>query len=404
MNTPRLLIILNRFVIGGQAADTVSLAYHLKEGLDILILYGKSEADELEAGFLLQQYPGLKIRQISSLRRGINPLRDLAAFAAIIKIIKSFKPSIVHTHGAKSGLHGRLAAYFCGVKAIVHTFHGHVFHSYFNPVVSRLIICCERLLASITHATIVLSNSQYREVVQKFKISEPQKTTTIPLGLSFGNYHLSEQERLRFRQKFNIQPNDVAIGIVGRIVPIKNHRFFLTVVQSVLSSDVELKPVFLIIGDGFLRQQLQEFLRDNNISFGTTATDKCRVIFASWLTDVNEFMNGLDIVALTSLNEGTPLSLIEAQYFKNPVIATNVGGVKDTILDQQTGLLVENANLQMFTEKLVWLVNSPQRRFEMGEEGHRFITERYDKSVEVQQMTALYQRLLTRHKNLRQVY
>ena len=126
---PRLIIILNRFVIGGQAVDTIPLAWHLSNDFDILILYGEKEKDEVEPQFLLEQYPGLRLKKIKTLQRSINPFYDVVAFFSVLRTIINFKANIVHTHGAKSGFIGRLAAFMAGVPVIIHTFHGHFFHS-----------------------------------------------------------------------------------------------------------------------------------------------------------------------------------------------------------------------------------------------------------------------------------
>src|SRR5687768_7985377 len=140
---PRLLIIINRFVIGGQAADTIPLLYHLKDKYLIKVIYGEKEADEIEPLFLLQQYPGLDLQKMPSLKRSINPFADVISTFRMYKLIKAFKPDIVHTHGAKSGLTGRIAAKIWGKAVLVHTFHGHLFHSYFNAFTTKAIIQTE---------------------------------------------------------------------------------------------------------------------------------------------------------------------------------------------------------------------------------------------------------------------
>lgn len=392
---PRLLIILNRFVIGGQAVDTLPLAYFLAADFEILILYGEKEKDEVEPQFLLKQYPGLKLKKISHLQRSVNPLIDIVAFARLVFTIQKFKPHIVHTHGAKSGFLGRVSAWVCHVPVIVHTFHGHFFHSYFSKRVSRFIAALERQTGKITTAAVALSIAQKKELVEEFRILPASKIAIIPLGFAYDNNNDRDFFRDTFRNKYGLQNNDIAIGIIGRIVPIKNHLFFVQVVKKILSSQVSSRAAFFIIGDGQLRSQVEDELSKQQILFNNERiTDESRVVFTSWITNIYEVMNGLDIVTLTSLNEGTPLSIIEAQFFKRPVVATNVGGVKDTMEDAKTGFLIEKDDEKFFSEKIILLMSDEDLRVRMGEEGNKLAVQRFSKQKEVDKAKEFYFSLL----------
>jgi glycosyltransferase involved in cell wall biosynthesis len=399
-NNPRLLIILNRFVIGGQASDTLSLAYYLKPNFEILILYGEKEKDEIEILFLLDKYPGLTVKKIKQLRRTINPVVDLLALITLLIIIRKFKPDIVHTHGAKTGILGRITAFFCNVPVIVHTFHGHFFHSYFSSFVSSLVAAVERLMAKITTAVVALSEDQKQDLVEVYKVTTPEKVNIIPLG--FDLFPQTDLSRFRksFRDKYGIDNNVIAIGIVGRIVPVKNHQLFLKVADKILNEKPQHPLAFFIVGDGELKESLQQNLKEKGINYSTDKySDKKKIVFTSWVTSMEEVMNGLDIIVLTSLNEGTPLTLIEAQYFRKPVIATNVGGVKDTIEDGKTGFLVEPGNASAFADKLMGLVNDPLLRETFGAAGKKLVEHRFFKRIEVSLTQKLYFSLL-RKKNI----
>lgn len=392
---PKLLIILNRFVIGGQAADTIPLAWHLKNDFEILILYGEKEKDEIEPSFLLLMYPGILLKKIKYLKRSLNPFIDVLAFFHIFSVIRDFKPSIVHTHGSKPGLLGRLAAYISGVPVIIHTFHGHFFHSYFSKRISRFIAFLERSIGKITTRSIALSDSQKNELVSEYKIFPASKIAVIPLGFAFPNQENSEALRESFRKKYSIKEEDVAIGIVSRIVPVKNHSFFVNVIAEILGSFTASPVAFFIIGDGELRKQVEEELSQKKVSFSNSTIDvKTRVVFTSWLTNIPEVMNGLDIVTLTSLNEGTPLSIIEAQFFKKPVITTNAGGVKDSMKDGITGFLIRQNDITTFCEKLRLLIDNKELRSTMGKAGNKFATVTFSKHKEVTLTKNLYLSLL----------
>lgn len=392
---PRLLIILNRFVIGGQAADTISLAWHLKNDFEILVLVGEKEKYEIEPEFLLEKYRGIVIKKNKYLRRSINPFIDLLAFFHILIAIARYKPHVVHTHGAKPGFAGRMAAWIAGVPVIIHTFHGHIFHSYFSKRISGFIAVVERLAGKITACAITLSESQKNELVNQYKILSATKITVIPLGFAFDKDRDDAALRQNFRKKYNLHDRDIAIGIVGRIVAVKNHSFFVKVIHRILSSGMQNPPAFFIIGDGDLRVHVEKELHQKNITFSDKAiSPQTRVIFTSWLTNIYEVMNGLDIVGLTSFNEGTPLSIIEAQFFEKPVIATNVGGVKDSMEDGLTGFLVEKNDLISFCKKLTLLINDELLRNTMGKEGNKFVNAKFSKQKEITAMKDLYFSLL----------
>ncbi len=392
---PRLLIILNRFVIGGQAVDTIPLAWYLKKDLDVLIVFGEKEKDEIEAEFLLKRFNGLRFKKIKQLRRSLNPFLDVFVFFKILFTIVAFKPLIVHTHGAKSGFIGRLAAWVAGVPVIVHTFHGHFFHSYFSKKVSGLIAMVERCICKITTRAIALSETQQIELSQQYKILPLSKLIIIPLGFSPTSTINSKGFRSAFREKYRLKADDVAIGIVGRIVSIKNHSFFIDVIREIAAVPALNPCAFFIIGDGELRSEVERELKDKRISFNyESVTSQSRVILTSWLTNIDEFMSGLDVIALTSLNEGTPLSIIEAEFYRKPVISTNVGGVKDTMVDGVTGFLIDNHNVSNFSKKLRALINSNDLRTSMGNAGFHFAATNFSKNQEVERTKQLYIKLL----------
>lgn len=401
LSKPRLIIILNRFVIGGQAVDTIPLAWHLQSDFETLILYGEKEKDELEPSFLLTKYPGLRLEKIKALRRSINPFIDFLAFIYVYKAISTFKADIVHTHGAKSGFIGRLASWIYGVPVIIHTFHGHFFHSYFSKSISRFIAGIERLVGKITTAAVALSNAQKVELAHKYNILPAVKIKVIPLGFAFDQENNADVLRNTFRNKFGLQDQHVATGIVGRIVPVKNHLFFVKVIEKIMGTASMDNAVFFIVGDGDLKQQVELELKKRNIGYNSTGISQSnKVVFTSWVTDMYEVMNGLDIVALTSLNEGTPLSVIEAQFFKKPVVSTDAGGVRDTMQDGIGGYVSATNDEDGFKEKLATLIMDAQLRKDMGEAGFDFASTRFSKTEEVNATRSLYFSLLRQRKNL----
>jgi glycosyltransferase involved in cell wall biosynthesis len=393
---PNVIIILNRLVIGGQAIDTIPLAYYLQNDFNILILYGEKEVDEVEASFLLKQYPNLTTQKITHLRRTINPIVDVMAFVALVQQIKKHKAVIVHTHGSKSGFLGRLAAWLLRVPVIVHTFHGHLFHSYFNTITTKLILFTERRLANITTAIIALSKHQAEELTTQYKIISSKKLHIIPLGVDEKNLQLDiEKNRKQFRTKFHLSDTDIAIGIIGRLVPIKNHLLFLQIAEKVLASGVQ-HIYFFIVGDGDSKKELTSYLNMCKIVFNNNSSEKtsAKIIFTSWIEDMTSVYHGLDMVVLTSLNEGTPLSIIEAQFCGKPIIASNVGGVKDTFAKDVSGFLIDGHNVESYVEKIQLLCNNIELRNKMSSEAIKFATTTFHKQQEVKAVKQLYLQFL----------
>ena len=184
MNKPRLLILLNRLSVGGPAINTLSAASILSTDFEILFVAGEPMNDEQSADFLLEQYTGFRVEKIKSLRRSIIPGQDIRAYYHIKKIIKNFRPDIIHTHGAKPGVLGRLAAWQCKVPVIIHTFHGHVFHSYFNQVTSKGIVWVEQILAKISTVIIAINQKLEHELIREYRITEAKKIKLIRLGVN----------------------------------------------------------------------------------------------------------------------------------------------------------------------------------------------------------------------------
>ena len=256
-------------------------------------------------------------------------------------------------------------------------------------------------MGKITTAAVALSNAQKEELAHKYNILPAAKIIVIPLGFAFDQENNAGVLRNTFRNKFGLQNEHVATGIVGRIVPVKNHLFFIKVIEKILGTAGMGNAVFFIVGDGDLKQQVELELKKRNIGYNNSGiSNNNKVVFTSWVTDMYEVMNGLDIVALTSLNEGTPLSVIEAQFFKKPVVSTDAGGVRDTMQDGISGFVSATNDEDDFKENLVKLIQDAQLRKDMGEAGFDFASTRFSKTEEVNATRSLYFSLLRQKRKL----
>lgn len=346
---PKILRIINRFNLGGITYNVSYLSRYMPSEFETLLIGGPEEESE-ESSLFIPQSMGLNPLIIEELRRSINPLNDYRAYKRIKKIIKEFKPDVVHTHASKAGAIGRLAAHSCGVPVIVHTFHGHVFNGYFSPLKTSVFKVIERFLAKRSKAIVAISDIQKKELTEIHRICEKEKMHVVPLGFDLERFYKdADNKRKFFRSKFRVQDNEIAIGIIGRLAPIKNHFLFIDSIDHILkNSDKKIKA--LIIGDGETRGELEEYIK-------TKITRPDVFVFTSWIKEVDVALAGLDLVCLTSKNEGTPVSLIEAQAAGKFIVTTNVGGIKD-ILQPGAGLLSELGNDSAYKQNLLEAVNN----------------------------------------------
>ena len=392
---PRVLRILNRLIIGGPSKNAVYLSRYMQPDFDTLLVIGGKEDHEQDADFLAAAN-NIEPRIISEMKRPISPFYDWAAYNKLKRLIKEFKPDIVHTHAAKSGALGRLAAKHSNVPVIVHTFHGHVFHSYFNSLKTNFFIRTERYLAGLSDAIVAISDVQKKELSSDFKIAKEDKFRVIPLGLDLDNFTIDQAlKRNKFRTEFGLDEDTVAIGIIGRLVPVKNHSLFLKALKYVLNN-TNAKIKAFIIGDGESRNSIEQLANGLDIQF-TRHTDKDHrhpVVFTSWRTDVDTICAGLDLIALTSLNEGTPVSLIEAQAAGKPIVSTRVGGIADVVLENKTALLSDINDEKSFSENLLQLVNDLSLRNKFSNAGKDFVMTKFSYHRLVNDMNNLYRELL----------
>lgn len=396
---PKVLRIINRFNLGGPTFNACYLTKYLSPEFETLLIGGEKEEAE-ESSIFIAENLGLKPLIISELKRAIHPINDWKAYWKIRKLIREFKPDIVHTHAAKAGLIGRLAAKHEGVKVIVHTFHGHVFHSYFSGWQTELFKKLERYCASFSSKIITLSPAQLQELSEIHKIAPKEKFEIINLGFDLSRFSLNQNEkRESFRKHFLLAENEIAIGIIGRLTSIKNHIFFLEAF-AMLKQKTDKKIKAFIIGDGEDKKIILEKcatlqLKTCEINNLNPNTD---IVLTSWIKDIDWANAGLDIVALTSLNEGTPVSLIEAQAAGKPIVSTRVGGIEDIVIENDNAFLIDNFDKTAFCDKLLFFVENDAERTKRGEKGKENVTVKFSYSRLVKDVTQLYNNLINQNK------
>ena len=390
---PRVLRIINRLNLGGPTYNASYLSKYLSSDFETMLVAGMKDESEASSEFIARDL-GLEPVYIKNMHRAINPLNDIPAYKEIKKIIEEFKPDIVHTHAAKAGALGRLAAHNSGVPVILHTFHGHVFHSYFNPIKTKVFLELERYLAKISTKIITISKQQQKEICDDFNVCPIEKSVIIPLGFDLSRFQDGiEEKRKDFRAKYNLEDDEIAIGIVGRLVPVKNHELFLKAVKQLLEHTQKKVRVF-IIGDGELRNELEELCESLKLSF----QNQKPIVFTGWVKNVDWAYSGLDIIALSSFNEGTPVSLIEAQAANKPIISTAVGGIKDVVIEGETALLSPSQDVDAFAQNLIKIVEDDSLRINMSQNSSEHAMRKFNYERLVSDMENLYRQLLE-HKS-----
>jgi glycosyltransferase involved in cell wall biosynthesis len=394
---PKVLRIINRFNLGGPTYNVAYLSKFLSSNYETLLVGGQKDESEDSSEFILEKYD-LKPIIVDEMMRELDIKNDWKAYWKIRKIIEEYKPDIVHTHAAKAGTVGRLAAYHCKVPVIIHTFHGHVFHSYFGKLKTLFFKTIERFLAARSTVIIAISEKQKEELSLIHKIAKPEKFRIVRLGFDLQKFQDQQAEKRKsFRDKYLLDEEEIAIGIIGRLVPVKNHHLFFDAIKHV-AANTHKKVRAFIIGDGESREELLQYCTDSQLKYVEflKVEEKSLITFTSWIKDVDWALAGLDIVCLTSFNEGTPVSLIEAQAANKPIVSTKVGGIENVVLENETAFLHAIDDAQGFNSSLLKLVDDELLRQQMSKKGWEFVRDNYHYTRLVRDMESLYDELLSK--------
>jgi glycosyltransferase involved in cell wall biosynthesis len=328
--------IIDRLNVGGPAIHAVLTA----RGLDrsrwrTVLVIGSVEPNEADMGYLLDG-SGVEVVTIPSLGRELRPMADLSTARELYQLLRKIRPDVVHTHKAKAGALGRVAAVAARVPVRVHTFHGHVFHGYFSPARTRAFLAIERGLARVTHRLIALSDGLADELSGRYRIAPRDRFTVVPLGLDLAPFAASQQYSGELRRELGAAPHDTLIAIVGRMVPVKDHRTFVEAARLLERP----RARFVFIGGGELEEEVR------------AQAEGLRAHFLGWRRDLHRLYADLDALVLSSVNEGTPVALIEAMAAGVPVAATRVGGVADLLRDGARGELSDPSNPKALAESM----------------------------------------------------
>lgn len=379
----RVLRIIARLNVGGPALHATVLTERLdSRRYDSLLIAGTEEPAEGNYLRLHGKELGHLI-PLPALGREIRGWRDGAALLALVRLMRRVRPHVVHTHTAKAGTLGRLAAYLTGVPVVLHTYHGHVFQGYFSPARSRVFLAIERALARRTDRLLTVSETVRQELLG-LGIGRPERFTVLPLGLDLDRFVTCETLAGQLRAELGVGVATPLVGIVARLVPIKAHEVLFEAAATLAAELPEARV--LVVGDGERRAEL-EALADRLGLAG-------RLRFLGWRRDLDRIYADLDLVALTSRNEGSPVSLIEAMAAGRAVVATRVGGVPDIVEDGVTGCLVASGDARGLAEAIGALLRDPERRQAFGRAGRKRVYPAFGVDRLVADVDRLYTALL----------
>lgn len=406
----KIVRVIARLNVGGPAKHVVWLSKLPTAEYESLLVAGTVPSGEDDMGYFATEM-GVTPIFVPEMSREIS-LKDALTVWKLYKLFLRERPDIVHTHTAKAGTVGRVAGIFYRWLTpnvlrgrprpclFVHTYHGHIFHSYYGPLKTRVFLFVERTLAKlITDRIVVLSQQQRREINEDFRVGQAGQFSIVPLGLDLSLFSKWSERGQAFRAELGLTADDILVGIVGRLTDIKNHDLFLRAAALFKSefSNPAVRVRFAVVGDGALRARLER-----QAALSGLEDD---VVFTGSRKDLEEVYPAMDVVALTSRNEGTPLTLIEAMANARPVIATAVGGVIDLLGQpissaanqpfqlRERGSSISSGDARGFASGLQRFIEDPILRRETGARSLQFVTAHYSKERLLKDIAELYTQL-----------
>lgn len=357
---PLVIHIITRMEPGGSTQNTLDSALYQTRYYNVLVLSG-SQPRGLNT-------EGLKIEVIPELKREISFLNDFKAFLRIYKILKSTAPQVVHTHTSKAGILGRWAAWLYNKQnhsqkiITIHTPHGHVFYGYFGKIKTLCFLIIERLTSKITDYFIALTQGEMEESL-KYGIGKKEKWEVIHSGIKLQSADYSD-----IRKELNIESEEIVVGTVSRLEPVKGVEYFIKAAHELEKRKLDKKLKYLIVGDGSLRQNLE------NLSKSMGIRDK--IIFSGFQDDVYKFLSVMKIYVQPSMNEAMGRTIIQAQFMRLPVVASKVCGIPNVIRNNWTGILVESGNPKAIADAIEIFVKDERKRNLVGEAARKWVLEK----------------------------
>ncbi|RLD42740.1 MAG: hypothetical protein DRI86_11150 [Bacteroidetes bacterium] len=384
----KILMFSNRLIIGGPSVHLLSLVEHFCNDHEILLLYGAPLDDELSMEQEFRKFD-IQMYQIANMKRSLNPIPDIFIMAEIKKLLKEFSPDIIHTHTYKPGIIGRYLAKRHNVKRIIHTYHGLIFDSYFSSALSKVLVHIDTYLAKSTDVIIALSEIQKQQILDKIGNSIENKIQIIPLSISQDKFRYSKEDGLLFRNNIGVSEDRILLAMVGRVADVKNIAKTIDVFSELKKDANTNNSTLVIVGDGDQKNSLIAQARALSLKVDLEKGDEnSDIIFVSWQREIQPLYSAIDILVLSSKNEGTPLNIIEAQLMKTAILAPRVGGIPDIVVEGKTALLFDNRQ-EMFA-KMHELISNRTLIGNLQQNALKFAKERFSISKMLESYNKLY--------------
>lgn len=369
--------------LGGPPILVLDILQHLdKERFESSIVTGITIDRKYDMiGFARDKH--IRVVSMPSLVRNIHPLKDIIALIKLTIFLRKEKFDIVHCHTSKGGFVGRIAAKLAGAKIIIYSPHGDIFEGYFCKLVTDFFILLEKFTARFTDKIINLTKIEIERFIER-SIGTRRQLTQIYNGINIKYYERVPTPNLKKRAEFGLGKDDFVCATVGRLVPIKGHTYLIKAIQKVVKVIPEAK--FLFVGDGELKSKLSEEIKSLDL--------QKHIILLGARSDIATILSCINAFLLPSLNEGFGMVLIEAMAARKPVIATNVGGVPEVIINGTTGILVPPKDPEAFSSAIIKLYNNPDISLEMGSAGYSRAKNFFDIGTTVRKFEDLYSKLI----------
>jgi glycosyltransferase involved in cell wall biosynthesis len=388
----KIIHIITRLDKGGSAENTlltVSLMDHKK--YEMFLVHGLSlesnmsimEQEAVALDMSLVRKKGVRLFALPSLVRRLSFKNDLLAFINIYRLIKRISPHIVHTHTSKAGLLGRLAACLARVPIIIHTPHGHVFHSYYGPFMTKIFVFVEKILSFMTDKITALTNRE-RDEHLKEGIASIEKYVTIHSGVALDRLMNMSVDIEAGKKKYGIPQDCNVVGVIGRLVPIKGHKYLISAAKRIVREFHN--TVFVFVGDGYLNASLERQAESIGV--------RKNIIFTGWRKDAAEILDLFDILVVPSLNEGMGKVLVEGMALGKPIVASSVGGIIDLVKNGENGILVPPRDSYALENAILQLIKNKNLAETLGKNGKAKVYPEFDASVMVKEVDDLYESLL----------
>ncbi len=382
----RIAHVITRMIVGGAQENTLLCCQDLirQYGDDVLLVTGPALGPE---GDLLSQGRGgeVPLTMVPSMRRAIHPWRDTVCYRALKRVLRDFRPDVVHTHSAKGGFLGRMAAHALRVPAIVHTVHGAPFHPYQRWYARELFRWCEAYAARRCHAIVSVADAM-TDLLVDAGVAPREKFTTVYSGMDVEPFLAADQHREAIRRELGFSDEHVVVGKIARLFHLKGHEQLIQAARQVVAKCPEVR--FLLVGDGILREKLERQIADAGLNHA--------FCFAGLVPPerIPELLGAMDLLVHVSLREGLARALPQALIAGRPAVSYDVDGAREVVIPEKTGFLVPPQTVEPLADAILRLARDPDLRRRLGEQGRGLFTEQFRHETMTRRLREIYQRLL----------